>query len=421
MKKKFLFLLASCILLPCLFLGAASYYKKHLARPYLTVIGFADMRDGIGRQSVDVITALRGLSSIHFYQTRRPRMENIPSHVECVMRKSFHKMGKVVLYEDIFYAFSHNFFEKHFDLQRKDEVRLAYCMVESSLAPERWVHNLNRYFDAVVVPDPFLVNVFKNSGVTLPIFVVPLGLNLKSFLEKPLKTACHTPFIFANFSTCILRKNHETLIEAFYEAFQDRSDVRLWINSKYTEDNLFQVLQEKVSALGVHNIILTNNSYNSKEYLENFEKIDCYVSLSKAEGFSIQPREAMALGIPCILSDNTGQSTICQSGLVKALPCPLEEPAYYEIYRDVFGVRYCVEPHTAAKALQEVYHHYPSYLASSQKARLWASCYDCEHLGALYTSLVRPKRIVLGCANTLENNTLTTTSLRLYEKYKAIL
>ena len=52
------------------------------------------------------------------------------------------------------------------------------------------------------------------------------------------------------------------------------------------------------------------------KYIEFISTFDCYVNLSKGEGFSIPPRESLALGIPCIISDNTAHKTICDSGLV---------------------------------------------------------------------------------------------------------
>jgi glycosyltransferase involved in cell wall biosynthesis len=347
-------------------------------------------------------------------------MTDVPLAVQAIMGKKNQALGKVVVYEDIIYSFSHNFFHKHFDLSQKDQIRFAYSMVESSEVQKRWVYNLNHYFDAVLVPDPFLVDVYKNSGVTIPVFSLPLGLNLKKFLEKPLKNQAHTPFVFANFSACILRKNQHVLIDAFHQAFGNNPAVRLWINCRVSEGNLFQDLQDKVSSLGVSNIVLSNNCYNNTEYLQNFDKIDCYVSLSKAEGFSIQPREAMALGIPCIVSDNTAQTTICKSGCVKTLSCPIKEPAYYEIFKDVFGFYYNVELQEVSKALKEVYEEYDRHLQFSESARVWVSQYDYAALHPLYKSLIKPQLVVMGDEDRIECNRLITTSSTLYEKYQAI-
>ncbi len=420
MKKKLLFIASFLTCVTIFGLISLRYYHKHIYRPHLTIMGFINMHDGIGRQSAEILGALKDDVSVSFYPTKKSIMRDIPLNIQSILNKETHQLGKIVIYEDIIYPFSHTFFQKHFNLNKKDQIRFAYSMVESSEVQKRWVYNLNLYFDAVLVPDPFLVDVYKNSGVTIPIFVLPLGLNLKPFLEKPLKTKTNSPFVFANFSTCILRKNHLDLIDAFHLAFKNDPNIHLWINSRYTEDNLFNTLQDKVKSLGVSNIILTNNCYNNTEYLKNFEKIDCYVSLSKAEGFSIQPREAMALGIPCVVSDNTAQTTICKSGLVKTVSCPIKEPAYYEIFKDVFGFCYRVELQESAQALKDMYTNYNAYLSQAEKLRAWANQYDYEALHAFYKSLVAPEKVLLGNEDKIEAHQFITTSPNLYKKYQCI-
>lgn len=397
-----------------------NYYKRVLYAPYLTVIGFANMSDGIGRQSVEIIDTMKDSVSVGFRPTGSSNYLDVPATVQSIMNKRRSKLGKVVLYEDLFYPLSHLFFEKRFDLNRKDQIRLAYSMFESSQIPKLWVHNLNRYFDAVVVPDDYHIEVYKNSGVTIPIFVLPLGLNLKPLLAEPIKTTAHSPFVFANFSTCILRKNHDELIKAFHAAFGNNSNVQLWINCKYSAEDLFDVLKKQIKDLGVSNILLTNHCYNNKEYIRNFHKIDCYVSIAQSEGFSIQPREAMAVGIPCIVSDNTAQHTICKSGLVNAIPCPIKEIAYYEHFRDVFGYRYNVDFNETVTALKHMYSHYDDYLLHSNKLREWALQYDYEQLKPLYHSLIKPKKILLGEENLLKEDLLITNSQLLYNKYKGL-
>lgn len=395
-------------------------YEKRFYRPYLTVVGFCEMSDGLGRQSVEIIDSMKDEVSVGYRATRKSNYLDVPVAIQKILKKQYSKFGKVVIYEDILYTTTNNFLQKRFDLNKKDQIRFAYSMFESSEIPKLWVHNLNLYFDAVIVPDDYHIDVYKNSGITIPIFVLPLGLNLKPLLNDPIKTKAHTPFVFANFSTCISRKNHEQLIKSFHTAFGDNSNVQLWINSKYSHEGLFDQLENLIKELGTSNILLTNKCYNNTEYRENFHKIDCYVSFSQSEGFSIQPREAMALGIPCVVSDNTAQSTICNSGLVKAVSCPMKEPAYNEHYRDVFGFRYNVDFRESVEALKEMYVNYEHYLSQSTALRNWSCQYDYEKLKPLYKSLIKPKKVILGKENRIKADVLITNSKELYTKYRAL-
>ena len=416
------FTLYILLLIVCVFSYAGiKFYKKKIAPPYLSVVGFIDMSDGLGRQSVELIDALKDEVEVGFKPTRKSIMKDVPEGVCQHLASAKTKLGKIVIYEDVLYPISHVYFSKKFKKSPKDQIKMAYTMVESSEIPKRWVHTLNHHFDAALVPDPFLVKVYQDSGVTIPIFVLPLGLNLETFAKKPIKKKAHTPFTFAHFGTCIARKNQEDLIKAFNQAFGDSKDVRLWINSKYTVDGLFEKLEKQVKALGCHNIILTKHCFSKEEYVENFDQIDCYVNTTKSEGFSIQPREAMTLGIPCIVSDNTAQSTICKSQLVQSVPTSHEEPAYYEFLHDISGVRYVPDLSETTNALKNVYENYDSFLQKSSLMKDWAMQYHYPNLHIFYKTLVKPQKIVLGNQNSIKKGVLTTTSETLYKKYKKIL
>ena len=398
------------------------YYQKNIYRPYLTVIGFIEMTDGLGRQSAEAIDALRNDVSIRFKSTREGFKTNeFDKPLKKILRKKSNKIGKVVLYEDIFHKSSYMFFEKYLKKNEDSIVRFAYSMFESSEIPPYFVHNLNLYFDAVVVPDEYFVSVYKNSGVSIPIFVLPLGLNLSNFLNAPLKRASNTPFVFANFSSLFLRKNQKKLINAFYKAFGDDPTVKLWINGRHDCAGIYEDLSDHIKTLGVSNILLTNICYDKKSYLENFLKVDCYVSLSLGEGFSIQPREAMALGIPTITSNSTAQDTICKSNLGMSLEASIPTPAYYEHFKELFGFQFDVDEEEVCSALIEMKNNYSSYLQKSDAMRAWASSYDYKNVKKHYKSLIAPQKIILGETNQITEDGFITNSKEFFDKCKKIL
>ena len=97
------------------------------------------------------------------------------------------QLGKVILFEQIVSMPTRsdvNPVKEVIDYQnfkvfdRKEQIFIAYSMFESTSIPRIWVKKLNQEFDMVVVPDPYLIEVYKNSGVTVPIFFVPLGVDL---------------------------------------------------------------------------------------------------------------------------------------------------------------------------------------------------------------------------------------------------
>jgi len=394
-------------------------------RPHLTVIGYAQMADGIGRQTVELINALYDSVSIGVLPYKRSRLEGVPKPIQALLKKPNKKLGKIVIYEPAMPTpgpKAEARVKRKLQRPKNDkEIRIAYSMLESSRIPSQWAELLNKYFDAVAVPDPFLQEVYRTSGVEIPIFVLPLGLDMSSFLNQPLKKKRNVPFCFVNVSSMIPRKNHEGLIRAFYRAFGNDPNVQLHMNYRSGSMTLTGKIQELIASLNMQNIFLTGKRLNAKDYLDFVSKGDAFVSLAKGEGFSIQPREAMALGLPVIISNNTAHKTIIESGLACAVSCPRSEDAYNFYLKCTCGEEYLADEVEAAALLRDVYENYERYLAGAEKRREWAAHYTFDHLKPLYRSLVAPKQVILGDRDEITEEYVMTSSNELYLKYKKVL
>ena len=419
MKKGRLILLSSLLVASSLFLAFGG--KKKPSRPYLTVVGPLHMADGIGRQSVELIETLKGKVSIGFIPTNRPIYRDVPKEVRKIVRKANRNLGNVILFEGSVWmphTFDYQLLEAP---SRPDEIRIAYSMFESTEIPHEWTFILNRHFDAIAVPDPFLIEVYQNSGVTIPIFLLPLGRNLQPYLTYTKKRDEKKPFTFGNFCSCLDRKNHLTLIRAFAKAFGNNPNVRLILNMRTIYNpGLLESIREEIGKLRLKNISLTTLELSQNSQLDLMNELDCYVSLSKGEGFSILPREALSMGIPVIATDNTAQTTLCKSGFVRPVVSTGVEPAYFEPFQRSIGEQFTCSVDDVVKAMLEVYHNYPFYEEKALLGKRWASQYDFSALSPLYSSLICPEKIVLGESNSLGEGFLITNSPSLYEKYTLI-
>lgn len=401
--------------------GSLWLFHKKQEQPHLTVIGFINMADGLGRQSAELIDTLKDEMTVNFVPTQKMRRQDLPENIYKIVKNKNKTLGKVIIFEDMLWRPGHDSYLKTLKTPRRnDQIRIAYSMIESTKIPSEWVVILNKYFDAVAVPDPFLIAVYRDSGVKIPIFELPLGLDLGPFLNAPLKSTIKKPFVFANLSSCVDRKNQIVLIKAFAKAFGNNKDVQLLINSRFGDKEMKKAIKDLVADLNSGNIIVGSTCLDKNAYLYLFQTLDCYVSLSKAEGFSIQPREAMALGIPVIATDNMGQSTICKSGLVKRVSSTIEEPAVF-FWGDKNGSIFNCDVDEAADALREVYENYSQYLQNAQAARDWVRRYEFKNLKAYYRSLANPKRVILGDEDKIGPDFLMTTSKELYEKYDRLI
>jgi glycosyltransferase involved in cell wall biosynthesis len=385
-------------------------------------MGPVQFNDGIGRQTIGLIDCLKDIHTIQYIKHDGVDPKDLPHTVKRIIRSKYKATPNVLIFESpLLYPLT-----TKFPRFPNASIKFAYSMLESTKIPQNWVKLLNTHFDAVLVPDPFLVDVYINSGVKTPIFVIPLGMYLAPFLEKAeLRTRpVDRPFTFGNLSSFVERKNQLSVIQAFGKAFGNQPNFQLILNGRASEADYFVLLQEEKQRLGLTNVTITNIPLDWQHYIAEFAALDCYISVSKGEGFSLQPREALALGIPSIVTDNTGQSTICKSGYVYSLPSEKRIPAFYRIFDgwyDDLGEHFECSTDDLAAAMLEVYTNYEKHAVQAFEGRSWVKNYEYENLQRAYATIVKPSSVVLAQFNVIENGVLYTNSSALYDKYKALL
>ena len=416
MKKNSLFILCFALLAAFGFKSFSTYKKKYQV-PDVSIVGLVSMADGIGRQSVELIASLKDRFDVHYKNTRDVDLIDVPKDLLSIITKRKRPFGKVIIFEDTL-SIKEDQFRKMPKGIESGKIKIAYTMFESTEIPQMFVERLNNNFDVVIVPDPYHIDVYKQSGVTKPIFVLPLGLDLSSYYTSSIKKQKNTPMIFGCFASCESRKNLVTLVRAFHKAFGNSSDVGLLIHARRSQPHAKKQLLEEIERLGLTNIRLQEVSLSQKEYLMQFQSIDCYVSLSKGEGYSIPPREAMALGIPVILSDNTAQTSLCNSGLVRSVPSSISEDAVFDALNLTSGSYFNVSIDDAAKALKDVYNNYSFFLTLGHKSREYSKQFDYSYLKSFYSTLVKPKNVIFGIENKITEDSLITSSKELYNKYR---
>jgi glycosyltransferase involved in cell wall biosynthesis len=331
--------------------------------------------------------------------------------------KKNNPVGNVSILEDVIFTKNFNGFK---NIPKDSHIKLAYTMFESSRIPQIWVSYLNQ-LDGLVVPDQYIKKIYIKSGITVPVFVVPLSLYLQGFLDLPKKTTVHEKFTFGCIAMEISRKNIEKVIEAFHQAFGRSKKVQLIIKVSPSRETKPNYLENFIIKRWGKNIKLIRDSFDWQGYIKLMSSFDCYVYPSKGEGFSNTPREAMAAGIPCILTNNTAQKTICKSGLVKVIESKIKEPASYFWFSNndlkECGNHFNCNQEDLSKAMLEVYNNYEQWLTKAYQGREWAKQYLPENLSLKYLNVIKPKTIILGTENIITNQYLMTTSKELFEKY----
>lgn len=397
-----------------IFLITTFFFTCALYSYDLTIIGRFTHSDGIGRISVGIIDTLKDEIDINCISTY-VNTTDLSNEVSEVILNPDKTPGKVSLLLD---GLWHCHISPPLYTNTPDsDIKIAYSMLESTKIPVEWVEILNSFFDAVVVPDSFLVDVYRNCGVNIPIFELPVGMYLDEFSKKTKKSRPGNPFIFGTTVSCDERKNYSLLIQSFAEEFGNDNNVYLKLNGR---QGTVQKYVDLINSLGVKNIIFSYQVLNKNEYVDFLNSFDCFINISKGEGFSLCPREALALKIPCILTNNSAQTTICKSGLVKEIPSLIPEPATYSgVFGDEpIGDFFTCTKADVKKAMRDVYTNYAYYLKKAKIGPKWVSVYNWQKLKNKYLNLVKPKLICLGYKNEITDKYLMTNSRKLFKKYK---
>ncbi len=438
-------------------------YKKMIQQKKVdvTLAAPSGFCDGIGRIGYGVIDTLEDDLTLVAYQSKEKNKAydeyaNIddPYHIKNKIQKTDQLLRAPIF----FYIESINGYlqDRCYTKVAPEVVKIAYSMFESSAIPAAVVQRLNDYFDVCIVPDPYHIEVYKNSGVTLPLFCLPTGLYLEKFLEEPLRQKPHDRFTFGVIATNSPRKNLKKVIQAFADLYGNNQDYCLKIHTKKMTmtnfsldtigqglDRLFERLdtttnhhsigdffkqlptpeespQEMVARLGLTNVIITTDIMTEQQYLDYFKGIDCYLSLSMGEGFSNTPREAMALGIPTIVANNTAQKTICDSGCVISVPSTQAVNAVYQEFSEPLGFQYDCDLDLVKAAMLDVVKNYKTYCKQALFGRNWVKQYLWSELKDSYRTLLKPESIVLGQENKIDaaTKTLTTNDYNFYTKMK---
>lgn len=383
-----------------------------------TIMGRIIYSDGLCRIPITIGEMVKDHVSINYALKDYYDLNNVPTAIKKIIGQADrNQVGNVLLFADALWSLGWD----PTGPMPKAHINIAYSMLESSKIPQPWVAILNKKFDAVVVPDDFLVEVYKNSGVLIPVFVLPIGLYIDDFLQTPIKQTKNDPFVFGMTAGFGPGKNHELVLDGFIKAFGNNPKIRLQIHGRWGSQEIIDRLNQTIRNHNLTNVQVIQKVFSPEEYVSFMRSLDCYILVSKGEGFSITPREALALGIPCVISNNTAHKTICKTNLVTAVECKNIEKAIYEGFGNVdCGNKFGCTAEDLAVALKKNYENYNFYLSRANQARQWAAQYSYKNLAPFYQTLLKPKKVILGSENSIHRDYIVTSSQKLFRKYKMI-
>lgn len=173
-------------------------------------------------------------------------------------------------------------------------------MFETTQIPDIWAQCCDMT-NGIVVPSEFNKEVFQKK-VSKPVEVAPLGVNLQTY--KYVERAPSKNFTFLMAGMLHYRKGAEFAVKAFKQEFEKGEPVRLVLK---TRKGFLDVGNEIIDDPRIE---IADADYTREEMLDLYHAGDCFIACSRGEASGLTPREAMATGIPAIVTNWGGLTEI---------------------------------------------------------------------------------------------------------------
>jgi glycosyltransferase involved in cell wall biosynthesis len=187
---------------------------------------------------------------------------------------------------------------------------IGYGTFETTDPPKRWVEHYNVKNKALVVPSLFNLKIFKEAGVKIPIFYIPHCLDFNKYNLQVIPTFKSTKFRFLFMGAWKERKGYEILLNAFYEEFKADENVELVLktNAIYGAKPELAILRaQKIANLGKYpEVKIDCNLLDDSDLPGYIKSFNCLVAPHSGEGFGLPGLQAMAVGVPIIITNYSG-------------------------------------------------------------------------------------------------------------------
>jgi glycosyltransferase involved in cell wall biosynthesis len=215
---------------------------------------------------------------------------------------------------------------------------------EYTRAPRRWIEHWNRTAREVWAPSEFTIRSYRESGLTVPAFCLPNGVDTRRYVSDgptlPLPTQKAFKFLYVGGT--IWRKGVDLAVNAFLNAFRQTDDVALVVKdfgrtTFYRDQNLFTQIQQLLGKGEGPEIVLVEADLSDEDLPKLYRACDCVMAPYRGEGFNLPLLEAQACGRATIASRWGPALEFCNeatSWFIDGTPIPVTIP---------FGPLQCVE------------------------------------------------------------------------------
>lgn len=262
-----------------------------------------------------------------------------------------------------------------------------FTMWEATYLPEDFRKTMHE-FDTVIVPSMQNVELFSMYHPNVR--YVPLGVDPREWKYTP--RAETRPFFRFMVGGSGSRKGTDLTHEAFHAVFPNPNRMdpvpRLVMKNPKGESQ-YTDRHGNVRPFQTQHVEMVTGRLSGADEISLYESAHCYVQPSRGEGFGLQPLQAIAQGIPTILTNAHGHASYAHLGI--PLGYSMKQSAYF-IFGDA-GDWWEPDFEDLCEAMRDVYDNYALHLERAKESAAavardwtWEHCareYVKAHDGAL--------------------------------------
>ncbi|MET0230380.1 MAG: glycosyltransferase, partial [Rhodanobacteraceae bacterium] len=193
--------------------------------------------------------------------------------------------------------------------------RTAIGISDWERVPAAWARAANT-LDTLIVPDAFNERAFRESGVAVPIAIVPLGVDRDYFHPRvPSPRQPQQRFVFLAIAEDLARDATDMLVAAFQRTFAADEPVELLVLMRPQRDAaMTERLGDLVaSSRGARVRLLGSWGFPDSERAQMLAAADAYVSVRRSGSFDPHAGDALALGRILVAGDFGSQAVLASA------------------------------------------------------------------------------------------------------------
>ena len=267
----------------------------------------------IGRHALSFIAALAGNDLVELYidpDYLNAESRHILSERFAALSYRFHDNDRLI-YDFVIFTYVLGLYPDEMwhqkCLTKKARKRICYPVFDGSVPPLEWANRINSDFDICLTPSQYCARNLVRYGVRIACTHLECAVLIDELLDlHPADTSGNGKFRFGCISAHETRKNLPFLIASFAETFAGNENVELFIHT-FDRNDLTCPMDELLATYRQYakdcHIRLSTGFMPQSEIIRLWSTFQAYICPQSATGYFTTPVEAMAAGIPCILSD----------------------------------------------------------------------------------------------------------------------